>query len=366
MGSALASHLRSRISVICDHHERAVEVLEELAALDRPATVDHLPEVLDSIATLIECAAEGKERTEAFTLLAEGHALQRLGFGVTLETLTREYTILRECILLEMLDAPVDPGTRRDLITLNLALDHAVMESVRRYTMQRDLVRERFIGMLGHDLRGPLSAITAGAGALLAADGLDARHTRIAARLSSSAHRMGRMIGDLLDFARGHLGAGIPARPIRCDLGQLCRHVVDEVHAAHADRIVRLELHGDLAGSWDADRLSQAIGNLIDNAVAHGRDPVVVQAREAADRRSVSIEVCNEGPAIPAELLPRLFDPFRGGRGGRSAGLGLGLYIVKQVARAHGGSCEVSSTDERTLFTMQLPRVPLEETPSRP
>lgn len=366
MGSALASHLRSRLNEIANRYERAVEVLEELAPLDRPTRLDHLPEVLDAIASWIAGPPDGKQRTEPFTVLAEGHAMQRLGLGVTLETLTREYTILRECILLEMLDAPVDERTRSDLIALNLALDHAVMESVRRYTMQRDLVRERFIGMLGHDLRGPLAAITAGAGALLAGEGLDPRHTRIAARISSSAHRMGRMIGDLLDFARGHLGGGIPARPTRCDLGQLCRHVVDEIHAAHADRVVRLEVEGDLAGTWDADRLSQALGNLVGNAITHGKDPIVIHAREAADRRSVSVEVCNGGAPIPAELLPRLFDPFRGGRGPRSAGLGLGLYIVKQVARAHGGWCDVTSTDERTVFTMHLPRVPLEETPGRP
>lgn len=365
---SLTDRLRARLQDVIHDYEAALPVeLPELDALSRAARIDHLPEVLQSLASWVDAHLAGREHADPFALLAEGHALQRLGFGVSLETVTAEYSLLRRLVFGILLDQPLPDDGRRELLALDRAIDRAVMESMRRYAGQRDLVRERFIGILGHDLRGPLGAISAGADLLLL-DGGSAtpQQARVAARIANSVRRMTRMIDDVLDFARGHLGGGIPATPTRNDLGQLCRDTVDELATVYPLRAIQLELAGDLRGTWDGERLRQALGNLLGNAITHGADPIVVRAWEGEERESVFASVTNHGHAIPAELLPHLFDPFRRGKTGGSSSVGLGLYIVQQVALAHGGRCTIASDERETVATLHFPRVPVDDMPDRP
>jgi PAS domain S-box-containing protein len=220
--------------------------------------------------------------------------------------------------------------------------------------------RERFLGIVSHDLRNPLSIINLSANLLLRQETLPERALRLAQRIALNSELMGRMIGDLLDLTRGRLGGGIPISPAPTDLGPLSRRVVGEVEVAHPSRELRLEARGDLRGEWDADRLGQLLGNLLKNAVDYSPEdsPVTLAVHDEGER--VRIEVRNQGEPIPATLLPDLFEPFRRGaaRGSRPfSGLGLGLYIVEQIATAHGGSVEARSTrEEGTVFTVRLPR----------
>ncbi len=221
--------------------------------------------------------------------------------------------------------------------------------------------REQFIGILGHDLRNPLSAISV-ASQLLLRQGLPEAQVRIASRIASSADRMGAMINDLLDLTRARLGGGIPVALRPVNLRDICRHVVEELEFAHPDRTLRFESEGSYWGEWDPDRIAQVLSNLIGNALEHGRkaSPVQVSLIEAGGD-SVRFTVHNEGSPIPPEILPVLFDPFRRGAqgltGGNSRGLGLGLYIAHQIVEAHGGTLEVASTAaEGTTFTATLPR----------
>ena len=216
---------------------------------------------------------------------------------------------------------------------------------------------EMFVGMLGHDLRNPLSAITTGASLLVRRAESD-RVAKPATRILNSAARMARMIDQVLDFTRIRLGQGLPLERKRTDLGEVCRIAMEELDGSSRDCAIRLETSGDLVGHWDEDRLTQLLSNLLGNALAHGSPPVSVQV-DGTDPLWVSLQVVNAG-AIAADMLPLVFEPFRSTanrKHERSSGLGLGLYISQQVAEAHSGTIGVvSSESEGTRFTVRLPR----------
>ena len=213
--------------------------------------------------------------------------------------------------------------------------------------------REHFVGIVSHDLRNPLTAIVTSAELLLRYGELPERQARVVARIGSSADRMARMIDDLLDFARSKLGGEFPIHARRIDLRQICEQTVEELEFAYT-RQVKLDAQGDLWGDWDPDRIAQVISNLVGNALQHSDGEVAVSLRGEKD--FVVLETRNGGPAIPSEVLPHVFEPGRRGDA-RSGGLGLGLFIVQQIVLAHGGSIEVtSSEDAGTTFTLALPR----------
>ncbi|MBM7112938.1 sensor histidine kinase [Archangium primigenium] len=219
-------------------------------------------------------------------------------------------------------------------------------------------LREQLIGVVGHDLRNPLSAISASA-TLLRRDGtLSAASQRGVERIRTSAARMARMLNDLLDFARSTHG-GLPVQRERVDLHELCRGALEELQVAHPRRRLELETRGHGGGWWDPDRLVQVVGNLVGNALHHGDPDAAVHVRVQDLGDDVALSVHNEGEPIPAALQATLFQPFRPGTTGKAArrSVGLGLYIVQQVARAHGGAVEVhSAPGEGTTFTVRLPR----------
>jgi PAS domain S-box-containing protein len=220
--------------------------------------------------------------------------------------------------------------------------------------------RERFLGVVSHDLRNPLNAILLSANALLRAEGLPASHTKMVRRIVTSGERMVRMIGELLDFTRGRLGGGIPIHRQPANLRHLCRHVLEELEISHPGRELRLKADGHFLGEWDPDRLTQLLGNLGKNALDYSPAGTVVDFTLHDEGDCVRVEVHNEGPSIPHKLLSGIFEPFRRaveGDGHPTSGLGLGLYIVEQIARAHGGTVSVRSTvEEGTTFILRLPR----------
>jgi signal transduction histidine kinase len=218
---------------------------------------------------------------------------------------------------------------------------------------------EMFSALLAHDLRNPLSAILASA-ELLRRRSPETQSQEAAARILSSGKRMSRMIEDMLDLARARLAGGIIVEREPVDLRVLVDRVVREHQAAAPDRSVEIECAGDFAGRWDAERISQVASNLIGNALKHGEAGRAVRVRlDGAKRDSVSLSVVNAGTIAP-ELLDHLFDPFRAGArpAGRSEGLGLGLYIVYQIVKAHHGTVEVDSgRDNLTEFRVVVPRL---------
>ena len=219
----------------------------------------------------------------------------------------------------------------------------------------------QLIGIVSHDLRNPLSAITLAVSVLMQRGRLDERMERHVQRIHRAAERATRMIRDLLDFTRSRQGGGIPMFPRPVDLHELVHTVVDEVQAATPGRRIETKHTGSGAGAWDPDRLAQVLSNLLGNALQYSPpdSPVGVVSRGVED--GVVLEVHNEGTPIPPEQQPRIFEPLERGverpedRGGRS--IGLGLYIVRSIVQAHGGTVEVrSTTEEGTTFTVRLPR----------
>lgn len=229
----------------------------------------------------------------------------------------------------------------------------------------RERFRELFIGVLGHDLRTPLGAITAGAQVLAMRgaqhDGrrLDESSALIVARISRSAARMARMIDQVLDFARLNAGNGIPLDRQPMDLADVCATAIDELQAQHPGRTIEVGYVGNTAGCWDLDRLSQVFSNLLGNALAYGDPSAPIRICVADDQGDVVVNVHNMGPPIPPDVMPAIFDPFRRARPKQPGdrGVGLGLFITQQIVRGHGGTIDVRSTaEEGTTFCLRLPR----------
>lgn len=218
-------------------------------------------------------------------------------------------------------------------------------------------LRELFIAVLGHDLRTPLSSVAAGVQALHKMQ-LSGQATTILERIKRSSDRMARLIENILDFARGRLGGGIPVvkHPDE-QLPQALVHVVAELSAIYPERKVDAKIHITKPVSCDSGRLAQLLANLLSNALLYGAvdEPVAVVARR--DRGTFILSVTNRGKPIPPETVERLFQPFARGAGGerRQQGLGLGLYIASEIAQAHGGTLSVESNPAGTTFTLSMP-----------
>jgi signal transduction histidine kinase len=328
----VTTHLRRNKAEIADAWERAVRRdVVALERLDRAALIDHLPEFLDALADWIDGDTVAIRRM--YDALADGHALQRLGHHVELGAITREYAILRSTTLSQLLAVDSGPGVREALIRFDEGMDHAIQEAVLRYTRARDDARERFVGILGHDLRNPLNAIAMAAGML------DDHPTGPV--IARSAARMARMIDDVIDFARVQLGGGIPIVPTNADLGAICTEAADELRVAHPTRTIEVVREGDLRGAFDHDRVVQALSNVIGNAIAHGGDPIRVRVQPELDGRVLVTEVRNR---------------LRSGASSASSGLGLGLYIVEQIALAHGARCHAFASEGDMTYTIRWPR----------
>lgn len=234
----------------------------------------------------------------------------------------------------------------------DVARDRLVSEL--RETLQHN---EVLIGILGHDLRSPLSAITTGTWLALSHE-VDPKRRRVLERVEASGLRMSRMIGQLLDLTSVRVGNGLPVKRTTIDLANVARGVASEVQTANPERRLVTDIAGDTNGQWDADRLSQVFSNLLCNAMQYGGTSEVVLRVDGRDEHCARFEVHNEG-AIPEDQLPWLFDPFRRGAtmSTGAQGLGLGLYIAKQIVLAHGGQIAVDSTPASgTTFQVSLPR----------
>jgi signal transduction histidine kinase len=250
------------------------------------------------------------------------------------------------------------------LTRFNEAIDQSLAESVVEFTENVDDAKEMFLAILGHDLRTPLSAIYTSAMFVRDTGGLEEPHRSLTSRIADTAMRTTHVVGDLLDFTRSRLGQGIPINRGAVNLRTVVRRVVAEIVAAHPEREIQVVSGEREIGQWDEARISQALTNLVGNAVEHVSPGTTVTVELSGDEEDVAVTIHNRGGAIPADQLDGIFSPMRVGElpqkasaYGPTGNLGLGLYIAERIVHAHEGRIEVDSSEERgTTFTVHLPR----------
>ena len=230
-----------------------------------------------------------------------------------------------------------------------------VLEERLRQELQNAELREQFIAVLGHDLRNPLASIAAGARLMLKAKTPEDA-VRIESMMQSSVARMAKMIDSVMDLARGRLGGGISLSRSITGLEPVLDQVVAEIAAAHPERSIETHFELETPIFCDPARVAQLFSNLLGNAINHGAPDQPVRVDAATKGATFELCVANGGTPIPEEARKRLFNPFyRGAAHGRSEGLGLGLYIAREIAKAHGGTIDVESSQAETRFTFRMP-----------
>jgi len=374
-------------SLLHEHHELLIEQwiqlvlndpeVPEANRLSELALRDHIPRLLARMRELLIAQAAMSAANDAaiqfsVSSSAQAHALHRFANGYTLAHAMREMTHFRATVLdlcgregarlegeeAKLLQAMIDAA----LVTVAVEMEQAArndLEIERERLRQEVDFRERFMGILGHDLRNPLSAVVNAATLLHESAYVPPEDAWILQRITTSADRMARMISDLLDVTRARNGGQLPIRPSRVDLRVICLQVTEELKMVYRDRMILVRSTGDTTGEWDADRIAQLVQNLAGNALDYSVGETPVRIAIHVGPTSVRLHVHNRGPTIPVEKMAAIFEPFQ--RGGDetqpSNGLGLGLFITAEIAAVHGGSLRVRSGPiQGTTFTVSLPR----------
>jgi signal transduction histidine kinase len=369
----LSAFIESNAEEVISAAEEFCRTLQPAARhLDAEALRDDLPKILDAIVKDLRTSqtpAEARRKSLGQAPVVEGapetaaqtHAMLRAKAGFGISQMVSEYRALRSSVLRLWLTPGqvLDDDSFVDMERFNEAIDQAVAESVAHFNAEADRWRHIFLAVLGHDLRGPLNAV------LLTAELLSrmASNTPITAyteRLVRSGKRMQDLLDSLLDYSRSSLGQGIAIRRSRVDLAAQCEEELEVVRAALPDRQIDLVVAGTTEGEFDASRVRESLANLVFNAARYGAEGSAISVKLSGSQGKIALSVANQGIAIPKALLHSLFEPLRRGHYEPSSessvrsNLGLGLYIVHEVAVAHGGGVDVTSGDGRTVFTVTL------------
>ena len=370
--------LANRAPILAEWETFARTCLPASGTMDVAGLSDHAAQMLRVIAADLAQPQSSREQSEksrgqapaaepgAPATAASAHGAGRAESGFTIVQMVAEYRALRASVvrLWTREQGRLGPEDIDDLTRFNEAIDQSLMESVARFNEDVDKAKETFLAILGHDLRTPLGAIGTSAMFMLETGELEEPYHTLTVRIVASAQRAVTMVGDLLDFTRGHLGGGIPIERAPMSLGKVVHAVVDEIRAAHPEEKIQVESRGETEGRWDAARLSQAIANLVSNAVQHGAVGTTVTVVVGGTEHEARVAVHNRGTVITPERLNGLFTPMRirplpskSAPTGPTGSLGLGLYIAERIVSAHGGRIDVESTEEAgTTFTVRLPR----------
>ncbi len=359
-------------AILVEWEAFAASLLPTAARMTPLALRDHAQYILEAVAkdlatpqTQAAQTAKSKGRAPkvagAPETAAQTHAVLRARSGFNINQLVAEYRALRASVLQLWMDAsPLDEPGMGEVIRFNEAIDQAIAESVGHFHAQVERARNLLLGMLGHDMRSPLNTIVTTA-SYLAALNAGEQVSVAAARLIRSGASMQALLEDLVDFNRTKLGLGLNIVPADLDLAAVLADELEQLRGAYPTRQIELTVTGDNRGRWDGARLQQLLRNLVSNAITFGSPDTPVRAALRGEAADVHLEVTNSGPTIEPSILNQIFDPLqRGSPQGDSrdarTGLGLGLFIVREIARAHGGEVEVRSHGGETTFAVCLPR----------
>ena len=373
----LSRFIRTNLGPILQEWEDFAETLAPLEDAGRVELRDHAREILNVIATDLEtpqgegqsiAKSKGMAPVLAIDTAAEVHAAARMASGLSSDHVMAEFRALRASVLRLWAHsmAITTPEEVQDMVRFNEAIDQAQSESMARYTKLLRDAQSLFLAILGHDVRSPLGAVSMGAQVLLQDQTLPAKVLKVGLRIFNSSRRVDEIVRDLLDFSTSHLGDGIPIDPYTVDLAEICLNVVEEARTFHPDRKLELVSKGNLVGTWDGPRLAQAFSNLISNAIQHGRPEGIIYVSIDGCQSDVLFDVKNDADVIPPSKLRTLFDPVKSfairppseRTMSRVQNLGLGLYVVKEIVKAHTGQIAVTSTEEAGVkFSVSLPRL---------
>lgn len=373
----LGSFIQVNMEPILQAWEDFARTIEPPAlTMDDTELRDHARQMLVAFATDLATAQTEPERLAKSKGLgkrgpddtaAETHAEARLLSGYTVVQLVSEYRALRASVLtLWVADlADGQPAHMADVTRFNEAVDQALAESIARYEYMVKQSQNMFLAILGHDLRNPLGTVVTGSTFVMQALDIPPRYVLVATRMFNSAKRMSKLINDLIDFTRSHLGPGIPIRVKQGSIVAVCEEVVNELRTFHPEKQIDLHVPPQLDAIFDESRIAQVLSNLIGNAIQYGSGDAPVIVHVSGTESDVVITVNNRGTAIPSEKLPSVFDPMVRIAASVSSdylertSLGIGLYISREIVHAHGGKVLLASTDEDgTTFTVTMPRLP--------
>ena len=371
MGSGLADFIEQHQEAIVGHAIVFAKSVLVGTPLDDVALRDHLPDIVEAIVVDLrtpQTASEERNKSEGRALSPPGkprsaagtHALHRAHSGYSISHLVSEYRALRASVLRLWAESPGAAGASPEEVTrFNEAIDEAIAESVSHYAEEVERWRNIFLGILGHDLRSPLGAIVM-TSELIARMAVDQPIAIAAQRLIRSGERMGELLDKLLVYNRAQMGIGFEVDRAEVDLVDACSQEIDMLRALLPETHIEFEAPEPVRGMFDAVRVREALTNLVVNADKYGthRGDIRVELRNEGD--GAELIVGNAGDQIPPETLELMFEPLR--RGGVAAGsgerasLGLGLFIVNEIARAHGGTIRAESAEGTTTFNLHLPR----------
>jgi len=376
----LADFILANVEPILAEWEVFARSIDSCEALDQLTLRDHAGQILQATARNMKSAQSPEERaqkskgqpqpgqdSDALDGASDMHALDRLNLGFDMLEVMSEYRALRASVLRLWHESTRDISHTdvEDLTRFNESIDQSLAQAVASYTRRVDQARDMFLAILSHDLRNPLSAISMSAYVLPRLVNNQTETVECSLRIARSVLVMERMLSALLDYTRTRLGAGMPVTPAPVDLAELARGLIEEYRSAYPDRNIHSTFSGDLRGQFDADRVRQAISNLLGNAVQHGAVDVPISLQLKGEESHVAISIHNGGTPIPPGELPNIFNPLVRGssavnpKANRPGSIGMGLYIAREVAKSHGGHIHVTSTaEEGTRFTIRLPRKP--------
>lgn len=369
----LSQFIRENIeAILIEWEDFAGSLYPASAQMTSSALRDHAKEILAAIVADLSTEQTTDEQSEksmgrapkrvnAAETAAQTHAVLRAQSGMDINQLAAEYRALRASVL-RLWEAAFSPGAEglQDVIRFNEAIDQALAESIGFFSAQIDRSRDLLLGMLGHDMRNPLNAIVLTATSLAELNAGE-EVSAAANSLIRSGASIKALLDDLVDFNRTKLGMGINIEVGEADLAALVADELKQHRAAHPRRRIEMTVDGDTHGRWDGERLQQVLRNLVSNAIAYGSLEEPVRVAVHGNEGGVRIEVTNSGPRIGSAAAEHLFDPLKRGlsnsRRSNKDGLGLGLYIVQEITRAHGGEVGLRSDDKETVFTVNLPRI---------
>jgi signal transduction histidine kinase len=363
--------LRDMEAILARWEAFAATLLPAARKMNSLALRDHAQPLLEAVAAdlstlqtreaqLHTSMGPASRPTDAPQTAAQTHAILRAQGGFNINQLVAEYRALRASVLgLWMDDCRPEVPDPHDILRFNEVMDQALAESVGSFSEQVEQARNLFLGMLGHDMRSPLQTIQATALYLARLNAGDSV-SDAASRLIRTGARMQALLDDLCDFSRTRLGVGIDITPARVDLAEIFADELDQLRAVHPGRRLVLEASGGgFQGIWDGPRLQQLLGNLVLNAIKYGAPDTPVRVVLTGDETDVQFEVRNAGPTVEPATLQRIFDPLERGPDAperHDGSLGLGLFIARAIAAAHGGTIDAHSAGPETVFTVRLPR----------